>query len=147
MSQIYFPELFGPLLRSLLHLTGPPFTSRPSSSQMESLSITSLFISYKVRSLPKESTFWSAFGLWFDFRPILVRHTLESNQNEWLWERFGADFDDLTFIFVAHRRLESYHWRVPVLDEDLITGVGACGTDLRKNDDTFESLLVMLMEQ
>ena len=146
MSQVYFPELFGPLLRSLLLLTTTPFTSRPSSSsQMEPLPTTSLFISYKVRSLPKESVFWSAFGLWFDFRPVLVRDT--SIHSKWLWERFGADFDDLTFVFVAYRRPESYDWRVPVLDEDLITGVGACGTDSRKSDDTFESLLVMLMEQ
>lgn len=100
-------------------------------------------MSYKIRSLSKETIFWSAFGLWFDFHPILVLDTSTSGCNE--WNRFGND--DNTCLFVAHRRHESYKWKIPPLDEDLLGGLGAWGTDSRKGDDTFENLLLMSLEQ
>ncbi|CAA7267042.1 unnamed protein product [Cyclocybe aegerita] len=133
---VYFPELLAPLLRTLLHLSSPPFTS-PSATQQPSL-----FISYKIRSLAKETAFWSAFGLWFDFQPVLMKNGSEKSH----WQRFGSDFDDTTFLFVAHRRHESFDWKVPLSDPDLLGGVGAHGSDTRKGDDTFENLLLMMME-
>ena len=60
--------------------------------------------------------------------------------------RFG-EFDDNTFIFVAHRRPESFDWKIPPLDEQLLAGVGAHGTDNPKGDDTFELLLFMGLDQ
>jgi hypothetical protein len=48
-------------------------------------------------------------------------------------------------VFVAGRRAESFTWRVPLSDEELLGGVGAIGTDSRKCDDTFETLLFMTM--
>jgi len=113
MWQIYFPELLAPLLRSLLHLT----------SLLPRELTPSLIISYKIRSLVKESSFWSAFGLWFHFWPVLIRD--KSNDGE--WRRFGSDLDDTTFLFVAHRRAESFDWEIPALDDELLGGVGAHG--------------------
>ena len=55
------------------------------------------------------------------------------------WHSFGPD----GAIFVARRRPESIDWAVPDSDTDLLTGVGALGTSMRKIDDTFESLLMM----
>ncbi|KAJ3512959.1 hypothetical protein NLJ89_g3228 [Agrocybe chaxingu] len=133
---VYFPELLAPLLRTLLHLSSAPFTSPSAAHQ------PSLFISYKIRSLAKETAFWSAFGLWFDFQPVLMKNGSEKSH----WQRFGADFDDATFLFVAHRRHESFDWKIPLSDPDLLGGVGAHGSDTRKGDDTFENLLLMMME-
>ena len=98
--------------------------------------------------------------MWFSFRPVLVRTqtkqlgTLPSakthnRQNGGpSWQLFGAanESDDLAFIFVAHRRSESYAWQVPHDDASLLAGVGAGGTLFPKNDDTFETLLLMLMQ-
>ncbi|KAF8202206.1 hypothetical protein BJ912DRAFT_842562 [Pholiota molesta] len=137
---VYFPELLGPLLRTLLHLSSPPFVnlSPSSTSPGDRLSI---YISYKLRSLAKETPFWSAFGLWFEFGPVLVRTKSEGAE----WKRFGADFDDTTFLFIARRRPESYNWDIPSCDRELLTGVGAHGTDTSKEDDTFENLLLMAL--
>ena len=136
--QIYFPGLFAPLLRTLLDLTSPPFVAELGKTLARPL----IFISYKVRSLTKESTFWAAFGLWFDFRPVLVRETLRPNSDQ--WRCFGVKSDDTTFLFVAHRRPESYLWTIPLLDEELLSGVGVNGSDFPKSDDTFERLLMMM---
>ncbi|KAF8802486.1 hypothetical protein BYT27DRAFT_7261022 [Phlegmacium glaucopus] len=130
---VYFPELLAPLLRSLLHLT----------SLLPRESTPSLIISYKIRSLAKESSFWSAFGLWFKFRPVLIR--CRSSNSE--WQRFGSDLDDTILLFVAHRREESFDWEIPALDDELLGGVGAHGNDSRKGDDTFENLLIMAIQQ
>jgi len=141
---VYFPELLGPLLRTLLHITSQPFTCPPGSIS-EHHTTPTVFISYKIRSLAKETTFWTAFGLWFQFSPVLAKDPSKTTSAE--WHRFGVDFDDTTFLFVGHRRPESYSWKVPVIDEDLLGGVGANGTDTRKGDDTFENLLLMSLEQ
>ena len=94
---MYFPELIGPLLRTLLHLT------TPVSPQV--------ILSYKIRSLSKETPFWSAFGLWFAFTPVLVRARSEGNSSR--WERFDSCGDGEVFLFVARRRSESFSWIVP----------------------------------
>ncbi|KAF9234227.1 hypothetical protein BU15DRAFT_52886 [Melanogaster broomeanus] len=130
-KQVYFPELFGPLLRTLIHLTAQPSSCPP----------VKLVISYKIRSLTKETPFWTAFGLWFSFQPILARRRIPAAR---LLLLFGADDGaDRTFIFVASRRPESVTWDVPVSDRDLMEGVGAKGTPVRKGDDTFETILFM----
>ncbi|CCL99289.1 uncharacterized protein FIBRA_01305 [Fibroporia radiculosa] len=139
---VYFPALLAPLLRTLLHLTTTPFLSQSGSGPI-------LIISYKIRSLAKETPFWSAFGLWFSFSPVLVRNVAmhDSDRTDRTWSRFTptAD-DDKTFVFVAHRRAESLVWTVPESDEELLRGVGAYGNSGSKADDTFETILLMTME-
>ena len=97
-------------------------------------------MSYKIRSLAKEAPFWSAFGLWFDFKPVLFRETTPSVCE---WQRFGLNFGDTSFLFIACRRPDSFGWQIPDSDQDLLGGVGANGTTSRKCDDTFENLLLM----
>lgn len=134
---MYFPELIGPLLRTLLHLTAPvPIQTSPLVSPQ-------VILSYKIRSLPKEVPFWSAFGLWFTFTPVLVRTRSEDNSSE--WERFDSG-DGEVFLFVARRRSESFSWIVPGDDVALLEGVGARGTNERKSDDGFEMLLLMRVD-
>ncbi|KAA1477186.1 hypothetical protein DENSPDRAFT_786231 [Dentipellis sp. KUC8613] len=128
---VYFPELLAPLLRTLLHLTS-------GAVGEETVQVV---ISYKIRSLAKETPFWSAFGLWFVFAPVLVRERAGAG-----WRRFAGDKEGETFVFVARRRGESMAWRVPMDDGELLGGVGAGGTDARKSDDTFEVLLLMGMD-
>jgi hypothetical protein len=74
---------------------------------------------------------------------VLVRTKSEGAE----WKRFGADFDDTTFLFIARRRPESYNWDIPSCDRELLTGVGAHGTNTSKEDDTFENLLLMALNQ
>ncbi|KIY62027.1 hypothetical protein CYLTODRAFT_362083 [Cylindrobasidium torrendii FP15055 ss-10] len=124
---VYFPELLSPLLRTLLHLT-------------DAFPLTRVTISYRIRSLSKEAPFWSAFGLWFDFAPVLYRTGPKDE-----WTRFGETFDDPTYVFVARRKPESMCWRLPMADRDLLAGVGAGGTDAHKGDDTFDTLLMMAL--
>ena len=101
-------------------------------------------ISYKIRSLAKESPFWSAFGLWFAFEPVMARRIGGSQKS---WTRFGLSFDDHTFVFTAKRRDESLTWQVPDDDRDLMDGIGTWGTETRKGDDTFETLLLMGIQE
>lgn len=153
---VYFPELFAPLLRTLIHLTSSPYSDAVNRTYAR------IVVSYKVRSLQKETPFWAAFGLWFAFHPVLFRHrrplrlsvvaddhVLGEDVASESWMPFG-DIDpntpEQTFVFVAHRRPESMSWEIPQSDQDLIDGVGARGTSLRKADDTFETLLFMAME-
>jgi hypothetical protein len=127
--QVYFPFLLAPLLRTLIALT-----SRRKCDP-------TIFVSYKIRSLAKETPFWSAFGLWFEFAPVLARP-----RGEHLWTRFGSDWDGPTFVFVAHRRAQSLEWDVPDDDGDLLAGFGAQGTSIPKEDSTFEMLLLMSLD-
>jgi hypothetical protein len=120
---VYFPELLAPLLRSLIQLTSSP----PAPE---------VIISYKIRSLAKETPFWCAFGLWFEYSPVHER-------KKHGWIRFGAELD--LFVFCAKRRSESYLWTVPEDNVALLAGSGAWGTEERKCDDTFELLLLMGM--
>ncbi|KAK0469606.1 putative methyltransferase-domain-containing protein [Desarmillaria tabescens] len=133
---VYFPELLAPLLRTLIHLTSP---SAVSSSPV-------LIISYKIRSLEKEAPFWSAFGLYFSFQPVLSRRILPDSEQDQSWQRLGSSFEDTTFIFVAQRRHDSLAWQIPTNDRDLLAGVGALGTNTPKGDEYFESLLLMTMD-
>lgn len=147
-SQVYFPELLAPLLRTLIHLTSPSF------APLSGLSLK-IVMSYKIRSLSKETPFWSAFGLWFSFWPVLARHrvrpiesktALPDDESDAPWKQFGADEDaDQTFVFVAYRRPESIAWNVPETDKELMEGVGARGTTSKKGDDMFETILFMNM--
>ncbi|KAI5119426.1 hypothetical protein M0805_009877 [Coniferiporia weirii] len=143
---VYFPHLLAPLLRSLLQLTSPPFArlDRPPE----------VIISYKIRSLAKETAFWLAFGLWFNFSPVLVSPLIQPvarkvENGEPLGTRKKENWDilrqdgEMEFIFIALRRPESYDWTVPDNDDDLLSGIGAGGTITPKGDDTFEALLLM----
>ncbi|KAI0077075.1 hypothetical protein K474DRAFT_1684499 [Panus rudis PR-1116 ss-1] len=143
---VYFPELLGPLLRSLIQLTSPPFGDPEHP--------TKVIISYKIRSLPKETPFWSAFGLWFDFVPVLCKQKdtqVSSDGNSGVsdvnegWRVYGtlSEDDSDTYIFVGRRRTESYSWDVPGSDAELLAGVGAYGTQNPKSDSTFETILLM----
>jgi hypothetical protein len=99
-------------------------------------------ISYKIRSLSKETPFWTAFGLWFEYEPVLVRDTVLEHH----WQRFGtSSLDDTTFVFIARRRTVSFSWEIPVNDHDLLLGRGARGNNAAKADDTFEILLLMTL--
>lgn len=106
-------------------------------------------MSYKIRSLSKETPFWSAFGLWFTFEPITAR-LRTANVNDGRpplpWRRFGNSLDGHAFVFQARRRPESFTWNVPVSDHDLMDGIGAYNTKYRQGDDTFETLLLMALD-
>jgi hypothetical protein len=125
---VYFPELLAPLLRSLLHLTQ---TNDPT-----------LIMAYKPRSAAKETSFWSALGLWFAYAPVRVRRRA-SDVGDDSWALLGAAWDEPMFVFTGRRRPESRDWTVPESDRDLLDGVGAQGTASRKGDDTFEVILLM----
>ena len=84
--------------------------------------------------------FWSAFGLWFTFAPVLVRTQSGGSGG---WERLGAGGDGDVFLFTARRRPESFAWSAPEDDTALLEGVGAWGTEERKGDDAFELFLLM----
>lgn len=106
-----------------------------------------MVISYKIRSLAKETPFWSAFGLWFAFEPVMARRIVKEDEPRHSWARFGLSFDDHTFVFTARRRDESLTWQVPDDDRNLMGGIGAWGTETRKGDDTFETLLLMSIQE
>ncbi|OCH88578.1 hypothetical protein OBBRIDRAFT_820134 [Obba rivulosa] len=133
---VYFPALLAPLLRTLLLLTAPPFAPLGGAPAQ-------LVISYKIRSLPKEAPFWSAFGLWFEFEPVFARPKSRSDADG-PWSRFiPVPEEDEMFVFVATRRPESLTWALPEHDQDLLAGVGAWGTPTGKADDKFEALLLL----
>jgi hypothetical protein len=133
---VYFPELAAPLLRTLLYLTAPVPTLPAVKPQV--------ILSYKIRSLPKETPFWSVFGLWFTFTPVLVRARSEDNSGR--WERFDSRGEGEVLLFVAQRKSESFSWTVPEDDVALLEGVGALGTRERKGDDRFEVFLLMRVD-
>ncbi|EPT01661.1 hypothetical protein FOMPIDRAFT_1119905 [Fomitopsis schrenkii] len=141
---VYFPFLLAPLLRTLLHLTSEPIVTTTETQP-------TVIISYKIRSLAKETPFWAAFGLWFAFAPVLARRGMpsgaEPHSEEPPWERFvPATGQDDSFVFVAQRRPESKTWDIPEIDDDLLGGVGAWGNQDRKSDDTFETMLLMSLD-
>lgn len=146
---MYFPELFAPLLRTLIKLSSPPFIPSVSPDDVVADGGVTIIISYTIRSLSKETPFWSAFGLWFAFEPIMARPSSPNTHDDKLqlhWQRFGTSTDGRAFAFVARRRPESLTWKVPDNDEDLMGGVGAYNTKSRKEDDTFETLLLMALD-
>lgn len=137
--QVYFPELLAPLLRSLIHLTSRDLSDPENEA--------TVIISYQVRSLTKESPFWSALGLWFEFYPVnyLQPPKPEDDDDDCDpdWHRLGSGQEDDVFVFIAHRRPQSHLWEVPHSDSDLLQGVGANGSATQKSDDTFETLLIL----
>ncbi|KLO17421.1 hypothetical protein SCHPADRAFT_168515 [Schizopora paradoxa] len=137
---VYFPSLLAPLLRTLLHLTSPPFCTENNSPEV--------IIGYRVRSLSKETAFWTAFGLWFEYEPVLqlVKPPNERSDPKWRLFEQSSESEDLTLVFVAHRRKDSMDWVVPGDDQDLLDGVGAQGTPSHKGDDYFERLLLMQLD-
>jgi hypothetical protein len=139
--KVYFTELFAPLLRTLIQLSSPPFILLEPVTLRHGLTIV---ISYTIRSLAKETPFWSSFGLWFTFEPVVARRsTRDDGIPQPPWSRFRTLPDGHDFLFVARRRPESLDWRMPDSDQDLLDGVGAWGTDSKKGDDTFETVLLM----
>ncbi|KIY51795.1 hypothetical protein FISHEDRAFT_36414 [Fistulina hepatica ATCC 64428] len=149
---VYFPMLHAPLLRCLLTVTSPPFA--------DASHLPDVIIAYKIRSLAKETPFWAAFGLYFEFFPVLARQKRqipmrtnapeseghgegEEGDENIAWTRLGAGADDAMFVFTARRRPESLAWDIPETDADLLAGVSAWGTLDRKGSDTFETLLLM----
>ena len=103
-----------------------------------------MLLSYKMRSLSKETPFWSAFGLWFEFVPVLARRPSAKGGENASWSRFSpGDASDETFVLVARRRPESLQWTVPEDDSALLSGVGAYFSESPKSDDQFEQLLLM----
>ena len=133
----------------MLHLTSP------RSNEISASALPTVIIAYKIRSLPKETPFWNAFGLWFEFSPVLSRGALskDGHENEMemdgkdQWTRFspGEPSDD-TFVLVATRRPESLSWTIPDDDAVLLAGVGSYNSDTPRSDDQFEQLLLMGMD-
>ncbi|KIJ51452.1 hypothetical protein M422DRAFT_776697 [Sphaerobolus stellatus SS14] len=119
---VYFPDLLAPLLRTLLQLSSPPFSSTTQPVQ--------IIMSYMVRSLTKETPFWSAFGTWFDFTPVLYR------DKDGPWQRLGDGETDTCFLFVATRKAKTLAWAIPS-DAEL----------LERGSEVFETLLLMNIPQ
>ena len=106
-----------------------------------------MIISYKIRSLAKETPFWNAFGLWFEFVPVLERRRHRTADDTDSWTKFSpGELADEMFVFVATRRPESLRWSLPDEDSALLSGAGAHGSDATKSDDQFEQLLLMGMD-
>ncbi|KAK0550494.1 hypothetical protein OC845_002644 [Tilletia horrida] len=160
---VYFPELFPPLLRSLIWL------SEPSSSSSTSPEV---FFTYKVRSLVKEQSFWMVFCAWFQCEPVYCRPRVrDPNKEAPQWRRFGERRSDLilspaaassvdasededeadqqVFVFIARRKPHTLGWRPAEDDGALMQGQrhktdDATGEELteRELDDTFEMILM-----
>ncbi|KAE8226744.1 hypothetical protein CF319_g717 [Tilletia indica] len=165
---VYFPELFPPLLRSLLWLTEPVNLEDSTPATPE------VIFTYKVRSLVKEQPFWAAFGSWFQFEAVICRRKFDPSQKEQdeesEWRRFGErrsdvalaimptsekqddedeDSDQQVYVFLARRRPCTFGWTAPKDDQALMygrrerreatTGEVLVATEL---DDTFEMLLL-----
>ncbi|TFK49931.1 hypothetical protein OE88DRAFT_1736236 [Heliocybe sulcata] len=128
---VYFPELLAPLLRSLIQLSSTPFVPASTAHQLD------IVISYRIRSLSKETPFWNAFGVWFTFYPVMVRSRTADDSGT--WRRFGSSAaEDRSFVFSARRRPESFSWAIPESDSDLMNGVGTPWS----SDAQFETLLL-----
>jgi len=87
---VYFPALLAPLLRSLIEITS-------WSANVE------VIISCRLRDPVKETPFWSAFGVWFEFTPVLAKDLRKGPGS--CWVRFGGQGE--TWIFIARRKRDS----------------------------------------
>ena len=83
-----------------------------------------------IRSLAKETPFWTAFGAWFTFSPVLVRHKSSSSRQ---WEQFGDLKECCMFVFLANRRPETLSWTVPDDLEVMCRGNDAFETIMLRN--------------
>ncbi|CAD6885018.1 unnamed protein product [Tilletia controversa] len=168
---VYFPELFPPLLRSLLWLTEPVGSSEVEDKN--NLRTPEVIFTYKVRSLVKEQPFWSVFGAWFDFEAVFCRKKIHPSSSDdhdesSSWRRFGErrsdvslrvksdadeqeedDSDQQVYVFLARRKSSTFGWRAPGDDRALMSGrrertevTGGEVTVLTELDDTFEMLLL-----
>jgi hypothetical protein len=145
---VYFPELLCPLLRSLIYLTN-------TSTSIE------VIIGYKLRSHSKEEPFWKAFGVWFNFAPILCK---DLNKKDEDWRRFGnrscdsgragsrqdedAPAEDEMFVFVAQRKKSTLECLAPENDDQLLSGYLIKNGILEQGSgaETFELLLMNAIE-
>jgi len=96
-------------------------------------------MSYQIRFVEYESSFWRIFGAWFDFKAVWSRSKPvkdgangSDSEKDSEWRRLGSGSDAEGYVFVAFRRPESLQWLIPETDDELMNG---------KGDDTFESLL------
>ena len=93
-----------------------------------------------MRSLPKETDFWRAFGVWFSYEPVLSKLLRHSDSEE--WEIFGSS--DFSFLFVGHRKTSTLSWTIPENDADLIDNhIEQAELSHLKGADYFESLLML----
>ncbi|KAI7899092.1 cyclic nucleotide-binding-like protein [Cokeromyces recurvatus] len=106
---VYFPELFGMLLETLLDVCG---------------SETKIVIGYKTRSLEKEVGFWQDyFGRYFEYEPVRkiekrVVKEEEGEDNNEIREEIGdcLGAEDQLYVFIAKRRPENEQF-APYIDE------------------------------
>lgn len=146
---VYFPELLCPLLRCLIYLT----QSTLSTNFVE------VIIGYKIRSHSKEETFWKAFGVWFDFYPVLCKKKASKDDSS-EWRRFGSlsldsgkttlneneeiASEDEMFVFVASRKKSTLDCQMPENDQQLLGGWLLRQDSLQQGTgaETFELLLM-----
>jgi len=162
---VYFPFLYPPLLRTLIHLTD---TGNPT-----------LIFSYKIRSLVREQPFWEAFGRWFRFEAVQVGEFESKEEEEQcdsiegrqsgegeatlaqvssprrIWKRFGASWPsqstsisgetDELYVFIAHRWPTTLGSRIGDSDEDLMLGTNGCEGEL-SGGGQFEEMLLSSLE-
>lgn len=89
---VYFPELFGMLLETLLDVCDAS---------------TKVVIGYKCRSLEKEVGFWQDyFGRYFEYEPVRKIDEIEDadgTREQQLGDLLGAE--DQLYVFIGKRRL------------------------------------------
>lgn len=151
---VYFPFLYPPLLRTLIHLTdkGHP----------------TLIFSYKIRSLVREQPFWEAFGRWFNFGAVQVGEIEEEHRESSdglgssqttstrrIWKRFGASWPstvsgetDELYVFIAHRWPSTLDFGLEgaeLSDDDLMLGRNGCEGE-QSGGTQFEEMLLSSLE-
>lgn len=156
---VYFPELLCPLLRSIIYLT------QSTTNAVE------VIVGYKIRSHSKEETFWKAFGIWFDFYPVLCKNKKKKmkketfSMNDLEWRRFGrlssdsgrntvncneetASEDEL-FVFVAKRKQSTLDCQMPEDDQQLLGGWLLKEDSLQRGTgaETFELVLMNAIQE
>ncbi|GHJ84519.1 hypothetical protein NliqN6_0921 [Naganishia liquefaciens] len=120
---IYFPHLYGRLLRTLLHLTQPPFCTIDAQSTSRDDNVgPEIILCYKTRSLEFEQTFFHAFEPWFHMRPLLSRARGQSTAEQ-PWRIHGRDED--VVVYICRRRrgtMENVSGWTPRTDEEVMRG-------------------------
>lgn len=92
-------------------------------------------IADKVRSLAKETAFWEAFGVYFEFAAVDVRCRDAAKSGCRLADN-SADDDDRIFVFLAKRRKGT---SFAALGHDVANIIQASNS---KRDTTFEEILM-----
>ena len=131
---VYFPNLFEPLLKTLLWLTDHPedgpkieiimgckFKPSDALSRLISGDTEKAISADKIRSLTKETPFWESFGVYFDLWPVIRRRSecahnaseahalydddyLAISEDSQEAENENGTNEDTIFIFLAHRK-------------------------------------------